>query len=205
MTTPRPQVILVRHGRTALNAQSRLRGRLDVPLDSVGEVEAAALAMALDRIHPQRVLTSPLRRAVQTAEPIASRAGIPLEVDARLVDRDFGPWAGHLRSHVVDLFGSVDNAPGVEPAETVLARARAVLDEQSPARTGPVVLVTHDALVKALLTDLEWRPAAGGELEPGADVEPPTGSWAVLHLGAQGWVVDEVGVHVDPVSLQPAE
>lgn len=199
MITTRPSVILIRHGRTELNAQGRLRGRLDVPLDSVGEVEAAALAMALDRIHPQRVLTSPLRRAVQTAEPIASRAGIPLEVDVRLVDRDFGQWAGHLRSHVVDLFGSVDNAPGVEPADSVLARARAVLDEQSTARTGPVVLVSHDALVMALLTDLEGRPPAG------ADVEPPTGSWAVLHLGAQGWVVDEVGVHVDPVSLQPAE
>lgn len=198
MTTTPPRVILVRHGRTELNAQGRLRGGIDVPLDAVGEVEAAALGVALARIHPSRVLTSPLRRAVQTAGPIASRAGVAVEVEPRLADRDFGQWAGHLRSHVVDLFGSVDQAPGVEPPEAVLTRARAVLDEQSVGG-GPVVLVTHDALVRALLTHLDPRPG------PEEGVECATGSWAALHLDTTGWVVDETGVRVDPVGLQPAE
>ena len=57
------RVYLVRHARTALNADGRLRGHLDPPLDDVGRSEARELAVVLASLRPVRVVTSPLRRA----------------------------------------------------------------------------------------------------------------------------------------------
>jgi broad specificity phosphatase PhoE len=87
-------VFLVRHCRTRLNATGVLRGRLDPPLDHVGRREAAGLAALF---HPARlaaVAASPLLRAQQTAQAIATATDAPLVTDVGPVDRDYGPWAG---------------------------------------------------------------------------------------------------------------
>ena len=62
------RVFLARHGQTALNAQGRLRGLSDPPLDEVGIAEATRLAAALASKHPTAVICSPLQRAVATAQ-----------------------------------------------------------------------------------------------------------------------------------------
>lgn len=108
---------LVRHGQTALNAAGLLRGRLDPPLDPVGQRQAAALGDLFHDVKLLVVITSPLRRATQTAQPIAVASGAPLVVDVNLLDRDYGPWAGTASTDVERRFGSVDDAPGVEPLE----------------------------------------------------------------------------------------
>lgn len=110
-------VFLVRHGRTALNVDDRLRGHADPPLDQAGraEVEQMALALALQVNDPQvrRVLSSPLLRARTTADIIATAVGSHVEVSDAFDDRDYGQWTGHPRSEVIEHFGSVDAAPGV--------------------------------------------------------------------------------------------
>lgn len=139
-----------------MNAAERLRGRLDPELDDVGRAEVEALAEALAAQEPARVVSSPLRRAVQTADAIARRVGVHVEVDQGLIDRDYGRWAGHSPTELVDRWGSVDNAPGVEPIEAVLYRARVVLDQQFPfLGSQPVVLVSHDAVNRVLLAHLD--------------------------------------------------
>jgi broad specificity phosphatase PhoE len=120
-------VFLARHGRTALNAENRLRGRLDPDLDDVGREEAAALADVLAAVRPVRVVSSPLHRAMQTARAIAHRAGLDVVVAQGLNDRDYGEWAGQPKEQVVARWGSIDAAPGVEPAAAVFYRACAVL------------------------------------------------------------------------------
>ena len=65
------QLLLVRHGQTPLNADGRLRGHLDPDLDAVGLAEVTALARALAPMRLVRILSSPLRRAMATAEAIA--------------------------------------------------------------------------------------------------------------------------------------
>ena len=90
----RPVLILVRHGCTALNAGGRLRGRLDPPLDDVGRAQALRLGETLASMGPTSIVSSPLRRAVETAEPIASHAGLTVRLDARLLDRDYGLGPG---------------------------------------------------------------------------------------------------------------
>ncbi|CAG7640221.1 histidine phosphatase family protein [Rhodococcus opacus] len=165
-------VYLARHGQTALNADGRLRGLADPPLDEVGRAEARRLAALLAAKHPAVVISSPLRRAVATAEEIADASNTAALVDDRLSDRDYGPWTGAVKADVIDEFGSVDAAPGVESAtalsDRVLTAFRALVAE---ADTWPVVLVSHDAVNRALracldpnLTDIGQRTACWNQL-----------------------------------------
>ena len=175
VATNSSRVLLVRHGRTVLNAENRLRGRLDPELDDVGRAEVQALAEQLAALAPARVVSSPLRRAVQTAEAIARRAGVRVVVEHGLIDRDYGQWAGHTRDELIRTWGSVDRAPGVEPAERVLHRALVVLLQQFEfLGPRPVVLVSHDAVNRALLAHLD--PTLG----PASSVDQRTACWNEL-------------------------
>ena len=185
--TNNARVLLVRHGRTVLNAENRLRGRLDPELDAVGLAEADALAQELASREPARVVSSPLRRAVQTAEAIARRAGVRVQVDRGLIDRDYGSWAGHTKDELVDRWGSVDAAPGVERPEHVLYRACVVLVQQLDfLGPHPVVLVSHDAVNRALLAHLD--PALG----PASRIDQRTACWNELVHRMGDWRVELV-------------
>jgi broad specificity phosphatase PhoE len=181
-------VLLCRHGRTALNAQGVLRGRLDPPLDEVGVAEAEALARALVPWRPHRVLSSPRQRAVQTASVVATVVGLAVEVDPRLDDRDYGEWAGLPAGDLEARFGSVDAAPGVEAIDAVVARARrALADAAAEAAGGTAVLVAHDAVNRALLCALD--PSLGDPER----LSQPTGCVNVLERSGGRWRIDVVG------------
>ena len=176
------RVFLVRHGRTRLNADGRLRGRLDPPLDEVGEREVVELAHELAKHRIVRILASPLTRAMQTAQAIGEATWLPVTALSGLLDRDYGEWAGVLESEVVDRFGSIDAAPGVEPIEAVVDRARAVLEHQRPVLAhGDVVLVSHDAVLKALLHTLDPNLDA--------DLRQRTACWNEIRPSDAGWQV----------------
>jgi len=154
------RIYLVRHGRTELNAAGAFRGHLDVALDAMGRKEASRLGRLLGQRLPRRVVTSPLRRAVETGDAIARQAGVGTHVDLRLVDRDYGEWAGTPVIEVINRFGSVDAAPGVEPAADVQARAlAAMLDIARGSVLGATVAVSHDAINRTVLAALD--PALG--------------------------------------------
>jgi broad specificity phosphatase PhoE len=146
-------LVLVRHGRTALNAAGQLRGRLDPALDEVGVDQVEALAQALRVYRPRLVVTSPLRRALQTAEAIAEAAGVGMFIEGDLVDRDYGQWAGHTPEDLEEQFGSLDQVPGVETWAWLAHRAARVLDVARPSE--PVALVTHEAVLQAMLEHLD--------------------------------------------------
>ena len=185
--TNNARVLLVRHGRTVLNAENRLRGRLDPELDAVGLAEAELLAEVLAAREPARVVSSPLRRAVQTAEAIARRVGVRVQVDRGLIDRDYGSWAGHTKDELIDRWGSVDAAPGVERPEHVLYRACVVLVQQLDfLGPHPVVLVSHDAVNRALLAHLD--PTLG----PASRIDQRTACWNELVHVMGDWRVELV-------------
>ncbi len=176
------RVYLARHGQTALNADGRLRGLSDPPLDEVGRAEAARLASELAGYAPTVVISSPLQRALSTAEAIGRAAGIPVVVEKRLNDRDYGPWTGHPRTEVEERFGSVDQAPGVEPATAVAGRALAAWTElTSEYHDGPLVMVSHDAFNTALLHALDPSLAHIGQR---------TGCYNQLSRVEGSWCVD---------------
>ncbi|KAA8958478.1 histidine phosphatase family protein [Mycobacterium sp.] len=182
MTPSVTRVYLARHGQTALNADGRLRGLSDPPLDDVGVAEVARLADTLAGKGPTAVISSPLRRAVATAEAIGAAAHIPVTVDVRLTDRDYGPVTGEKRDEVEQRYGSVDSAPGVEPLTAVAERARrAFFELVAESAPGPVVLVSHDAFNRALLK----------ELDPSLEqIGQRTACWNQLSLVDGTWRVD---------------
>lgn len=177
-----PVVFLCRHGRTTLNAEGRLRGLSDPPLDDVGQTEAQALASVISHKHPTLVIASQMRRAVATAEAIAAAAHVHAIVDARLQDRNYGVQSGRLVNDVVQEFGSIDAAPDVEPVSHLTERARVgfqqLVDEHG---TGPLVFVAHDAINKAILADID----------PGLTMlAQPTGCWNELRYRDGAWHVE---------------
>ena len=180
------RVYLARHGRTALNAQGRLRGLSDPPLDEVGIAEVSRLAGALAALRPVAVICSPLQRAVATAQAIGEAAGAPVTVDARLTDRDYGPMTGLRREDVERRYGSVDSAPGVESSTALADRARrAFLELVAELGPGPVVMVSHDAFNTALLA----------QLDPSLDhIGQRTACWNQLSLVDGIWWVDAYDV-----------
>jgi len=196
-------VFLIRHGETALNAAGVLRGQLDVPLTKTGEAEASALGGLFREVPLRAILSSPLRRAADTARPMAPCSGGPLEIDDRLTDRFYGEWAGHPLEQVEERFGSIDAAPFVEAWQLLEARAEDAFSyavaaaEAGAARNAGAArdaggspredlplgaaLVTHDAVLRSLL----------GRLLPAsrmATLELPTGSWSELVSSpGKGW------------------
>jgi glucosyl-3-phosphoglycerate phosphatase len=149
-------VYLARHGQTALNESGVLRGLLDPPLDETGRRQAAELGEALGRRQPSLVVASPLRRARETAQPVADHAGLAVVTDDCVLDRDYGPWAGIPKDRVVSQWGSVDAAPGVEPRSAVRRRAvhgLMALAQRQPATA--VVVVSHDAVNREVLATLD--------------------------------------------------
>jgi len=176
------RVYLARHGRTALNADGRLRGLADPPLDQVGIAEVTRLAAELATRRPTLVVSSPLQRAVATAQAIATAAGVAAQVDNRLNDRDYGPQTGRPRAEVENEYGSVDSAPGVEPADALAVRARrAFFELVAELGPGPLVMVSHDAFNQALLKQLD--PSLG-------QVSQDTACWNQLSLVEGAWRVD---------------
>ncbi len=187
-------IYLCRHGRTAMNVAGLLRGRLDPDLDLVGYAEARDLAELLGEVGLTRVIASPLRRAVETARPIAKRYGLEVETDERLLDRDYGRFDGTAAADLIETYGSLDAAPGVESAAAVTERGRSVLaDLVAIPDAGPVAVVSHDAVIRLLLDSLVPTPAHNEH------VPPRTGCWSLLRYTDAAWELLMANSKDDPI------
>ena len=95
------RLLFVRHAPTAWNREGRYQGRTDVPIDDAGVREARRTADTLRGLAVDLVVTSPLRRAVDTAEVIAAAlGGVRRLVDDRLVEVAFGDWEGLTQEEI---------------------------------------------------------------------------------------------------------
>jgi probable phosphoglycerate mutase len=153
-------IALVRHGRTDQNRRGVLLGRANPPLDATGRAQAAALAAAvpkmLDGRAPVAVVTSPLRRTLETATAIAAALELPVETDGRLIEMDYGEWD---ETPLADLAPEVwaqwrrdpeFRAPGGESLTEVQARVgECATDLLERAADGAVIAVTHVSPIKA--------------------------------------------------------
>lgn len=98
--TPPTTLLLIRHGETAWNAERRLQGHLDIPLNPEGERQARLLAAALASEPLDLIVSSDLMRAQQTAQAIAELRGMPLQVEPGLRERCYGGFEGLLYSEI---------------------------------------------------------------------------------------------------------
>lgn len=157
-------IVFARHGQTDVNASGRLQGRLDPPLTELGRDQARRIAQALRADALARVVTSPLRRARETAEIITEGLGIDAPVvDERLVELDYGAWDGRA---VRDVTGQEwarwradpDFAPpGGESLATLRARTVALCEELLTVDEA-VCCVSHVSPIKAAVT---WALGVG--------------------------------------------
>lgn len=94
------RILLIRHGETAWNAERRLQGHIDIPLNLEGERQAAALAGALAGERVEAIVSSDLQRAHQTALAVAGMKGIAVETDRALRERCYGAFEGLLYAEI---------------------------------------------------------------------------------------------------------
>lgn len=88
------RVIVWRHGRTEWNATGRYQGQVDVPLDPLGQKQAAAAAEMIKELKPTKIISSDLTRAASTAQALADVTGLPVGHDQRLREINVGSWEG---------------------------------------------------------------------------------------------------------------
>jgi probable phosphoglycerate mutase len=156
------ELLFIRHGETAWNAERRLQGHLDIPLNAEGERQAAALGQALAGETLDAVISSDLRRAVETARAVAAPRAMPVLIDKGLRERCFGAFEGLLYDEIALRFPH-DHASwkardpdarypqGVHVAETLnefFARVRGTIDRL--VRHGSyrkIALVTHGGVL----------------------------------------------------------
>ena len=158
------RLLLLRHGQTELSVGRRYSGHGDPELTPLGHAQAAGAARRLAaRGDVDAILTSPLRRARQTAATVAEFVDVPLEERPGLIETNFGAWEGLTFTEARDRdpelhgrwLGAQDVAPpGGESFADVAARMAAERDAVLAAHAGcTVVVVSHVTPIKMLLRD----------------------------------------------------
>jgi broad specificity phosphatase PhoE len=162
-------LLLVRHGETDWNAEGRLQGHTDRPLNEFGRRQAAALAERLADDGIDAVYASDLARARETAEILAERLGLPVATDPDLRERNWGNWEGLTGSERdrVDYVGEERDAHG----ERVIRAVRRIAEQHPGER---IVVVTHGGSLRRI------QVAAYGMALPVID---NCSVWAVVHEG----------------------
>ena len=154
------EIILARHGETKWNVEEVFRGRTDIELNQTGIKQAELLAKYLSKHKIDAIYSSPLKRAVKTAETIAGYHGLDIKVAPGLIDFDCGDWHGLLRQEVQDKYKELYDLwvnhpdkvkiPGGESLNDVGERAISVLDDVIAKHGGTVILVAHRVVNKVL-------------------------------------------------------
>lgn len=153
------QIILWRHGRTEWNAAGRVQGQSDVPLDATGITQARTAAARLATLNPARILSSDLSRAAATAAILGDLCGLPVEIDGRLREMNFGvregltlhqAWTSYPEEMRAWVTADDYRMPGGETYREAGRRFADVLDEicRDLRAERPVVVVAHGAVLR---------------------------------------------------------
>jgi probable phosphoglycerate mutase len=177
-----PLLYLVRHGQTDANVAARFAGWSDDHVNELGIQQCAELAERIVRDEVEVIYTSPVRRAVETAEILAAALGARTRTVHDLHEIDVGPWKGLTEGEVADAWPSEyaawRNEPdrivleGRETLQSVQERALEALDQiahaQLSASEAPAVVVSHLAVLRVL-----WLAVMGSDLSAYHSVTSP--------------------------------
>ena len=170
------QIVLVRHGETEWNRNERFRGRADVPLNGTGLMQAEATGQRIaSQWHPVAIYSSPLSRAIKTAEAISKHFDLSVHVHMSLADIDYGEWQGltpdeareRWPEQVAAWYNTPARAqiPGGETLDDLRIRGMAMINEIVAKHQGQtIILVGHTVInrvillaVLGLVNDRFWR------------------------------------------------
>ncbi len=166
------KLTLIRHGPTEWNASRRFQGRSDVPLSPQGRIQAEAIAavLALDKF--ERIYSSDLSRALETAAILSATQGVEVVNDRRLREFDFGEWEGMTWDEIVAAYPHLTGqgstaakryAPeGGESFDQVCHRVGSFLDEvRTREPNASIAIVTHAGPLHAIFSVLGLAQADG--------------------------------------------
>jgi probable phosphoglycerate mutase len=192
-------ILLIRHGETVWNRSGRVQGWQDSPLSAAGRAQAQALAarLAVDRV--ERLISSDLGRAQETARPIAARLGIPVELDPALRERNYGIFEGRThveieRDHPTEYATFIGRdptyaIPGGESADEFAARVLPALERiAATCAGGRVAVVTHGGVLGVVYRHAMKVPA---DAERGYTLA--NASVNHVRFGAGEWFIERWG------------
>ena len=157
------RIILVRYGEAEWNRVEHFRGRADVPLNENGLAQAKAMAQRVAaEWRPVAIYSSPLTRAVKTAEAIAGHFTLPVQVHAGLIDINYGQWQGltpeEAKERWPEMIDAWYNAPHTaripegETLDDLHARSLKTVNELSALyKDQTIVLVSHTVINRVIL------------------------------------------------------
>jgi broad specificity phosphatase PhoE len=157
------RIVLIRHGQIEWNRVERFRGRADVPLNETGLAQAEATGKRVAaQWQPAAVYSSPLSRAVKTADAIAGRLGLPVRIHAGIADIDYGQWQGltpdEAQERWTEIYHAWYNAPhtartpGGKTLDEIRVRAMKAVSEITARHTGQTAaLVSHTVVNRVIL------------------------------------------------------
>jgi broad specificity phosphatase PhoE len=159
------RIILIRHGQTEWNRQERFRGWVDIDLDETGIRQAKAAAPRIVQWEVTAIYTSPLKRAMATAQIIANRLNLPVAPLEGINDMNFGIWQGLSVEKTKENYPELFNLwryspqrlqiPQGESLDDVRKRVVATIDDlTSRHQNETIALVTHRVVCKVLLCHL---------------------------------------------------
>ncbi|SDN53032.1 histidine phosphatase family protein [Allokutzneria albata] len=163
------RLVLWRHGETGHNATGRIQGHLDALLNDAGVEQARAAAPVVARFEPGVVLSSDLRRAMDTAAEFTKVTGSAVRIDKRLRETHVGEWQGLSHAEVEQGWpGALAQwrrnpewaPPGGESRVEVAARAAEVVSELDAEHDGTALLCAHGGLILGLTGSLAGLPTA---------------------------------------------
>ncbi|MCS0589073.1 histidine phosphatase family protein [Massilia norwichensis] len=205
------KIILIRHGETAWNAERRLQGHLDIPLNAEGERQARLLAGALAAEPIDLIVSSDLQRARQTAQAVATLRGMPLQIEPGLRERCYGGFEGLLYSEIEQRFPAEFAAWQARDVDAILptgkncgesfrqfyARATTAILGLAQAHAGQTIaMVAHGGVLECA-----YRMALDLPLETPRDFKVFNASINRFHLEEGRLVLDSWG---EVAHLQPA-
>lgn len=138
--------LFLRHGQSTANRDRVIAGSTDAELTGLGEAQAREAAVALAGSGIRRIVASPQRRALRTAEIVAEALGLPVATDAGLVERHWGTWEGRLVADRPDYFMVPEGGESWEAfRDRAWAACRPILS--GPA---PLLIVAHAGIMRVL-------------------------------------------------------
>jgi len=176
-------LVLTRHGLTTRSKPEQHLGQtIDVPLSDAGREQAERLAERLRMVAFERIFSSPLRRAQETADVVA--AGRPVELDRRLLEMDYGEWEGLTYAEIDARDGKLRARP--EGSYTVHPSCR----KETVMRRATLTLVTAALLLTGLVLTSPVAALEVGQKAPDFTLPAPGGKQVKLSdLTAKGPVV----------------
>ncbi|MDD4113200.1 MAG: histidine phosphatase family protein [Herbinix sp.] len=186
-------IYLIRHGETDWNLIGKVQGREDIPLNDTGKSQAKKCAIALQSTGIKTIISSPLKRAVETANIIANiHNGMEVIIDEDLIERDFGDLSGmtYDRRKYFDTFGHEETMESLDKLskrliDCIQRYAIKYLDQD-------IVMISHGAAINSVIMVL-------------SDGEKGSGKTRLKNACISILTYEDKGLQLDSFNLSPEE